>query len=251
MVKVEAGPVSVLRLDNPPMNLVTLELTAQLSQALQRLADDDHLRAVVVAGNSRSFCAGSDIKEFESLYGRAVEEKSAREGAVYSALAALAVPTIAAIEGNAFGGGLELALCCDLRVASARALMGMPETILGVIPGSGGTQRLPRLVGPAMAKEMIFLGEPIDAVRAYEIGLVNRVAPEGEAESVAIAMADAIARRGPLATREAKRVIEGGADLGLGAGLDLEMTGTDRVFSSEEMLEGARAFLEKRDPDFG
>lgn len=250
LVVVEPGQVSVLRLNNPPLNLVSLELTAQLEAALEEMATDDRLRAVVVAGNDRSFCAGSDIKEFESLHGRAVELKSQREGAVYTALARLPVPTIAALEGNAFGGGLELALCCDLRVASETARMGLPETALGVIPGSGGTQRLPRLVGPGLAKEIIFLGEPMEARRAYEIGLVNRVVARGEAEKVAHEIAAAIAKRGPLATREVKRVIDGGADLSLAEGLELELTGTDRVFSSDEMLEGARAFFEKREPDF-
>ena len=250
LVLVEPGPVSVLRLNNPPLNLVSLELTAHLEAALEKLAADHDLRAVVVAGNERSFCAGSDIKEFESLQGRAVEIKSKREGVVYTALAELPVPTIAALEGDAFGGGLELALCCDLRIAAETARMGLPETLLGVIPGSGGTQRLPRLVGRSRAKEIIFLGESLDAGRAHEIGLVNRVTPQGEAEKVAVELAEAIARRGPLATREAKRVIDGGAELDLAAGLELEMTATDRVFSSDEMLEGARAFFEKREPDF-
>ncbi|HEU4318988.1 MAG TPA: enoyl-CoA hydratase-related protein [Acidimicrobiia bacterium] len=250
LVLVEPGPISVLRLNNPPLNLVSLELTTQLETALEDLAGDEELRAVVVAGNDRSFSAGSDIKEFESLHGRAVEMKSQREGAVYTALAQLPVPTLAALEGNAFGGGLELALCCDLRVASETVHLGLPETALGVIPGSGGTQRLPRLVGSSVAKEIIFLGEPIDARRAHEIGLVNRVVPQGEAEKVALEMAAAIAKRGPLATREAKRVIDGGAGLSLSDGLGLEMSGTDRVFSSDEMLEGAKAFFEKREPDF-
>jgi enoyl-CoA hydratase len=250
LIELEPGPVTVLRLANPPLNLVTTALTRQLAGVLSRLAADDDLRAVVVAGNERAFCAGSDIKEFEGLHGRVGEGKLLREGAAYRRLARLPVPTIAAIEGNALGGGLELALCCDIRVAGANALLGLPEVRLGAIPGSGGTQRLPRLIGPGRAKEMILLGEPIDAARAAEIGLVERVVDAGRAEAEARAMAGVIVSRGPVAVREAKAAIDEGLDLPLDAGLGREMDGSERVFASADLLEGAHAFLEKRAPDF-
>lgn len=250
LIELEPGPVTVLRLANPPLNLVTAALTHQLAGVLSRLAADDDLRAVVLAGNERAFCAGSDIKEFEGLHGRVGEGKLLLEGAVYRRLARLPVPTIAAIEGNALGGGLELALCCDIRVAGANALLGLPEVRLGAIPGSGGTQRLPRLVGPGRAKEMILLGEPIDAARAAEIGLVERVVDAGQAEAEARAMAGVIADRGPVAVRAAKAAIDHGLDVTLDAGLAAELEGSERVFGSSDLLEGAAAFLEKRPPRF-
>jgi enoyl-CoA hydratase/carnithine racemase len=223
----------------------------RLDAVLGEIAADPATRAVVVTGaGTRAFCAGSDVKEFEGLAGRAVQGKSLYEKYVYRKLAELPVPTIAAIEGDALGGGLELALCCDLRIASARARLGMPEVRLGVIPGSGGTQRLPAVVGPALAKELILVGELIDAERAERIGLVNAVVPAGEALAAATDMAERIAQRGPLAVREAKRLIDLAGDLDLDAGLAAELDATDRVFASQDMLEGARAFFEKRPPDF-
>lgn len=250
LIRIERGPVSVLRLQNPPLNLVTLELTAQLDRALFELENAPELRAVVVAGNERAFCAGSDIGEFEDLHGRVGEGKLLREGAVYRRLARLPVPTIAAIEGVALGGGLELALCCDIRVASEAAKLGLPEVSLGAIPGSGGTQRLIRLVGPGKAKEMILLGESITAADAHRLGVVERLAPLGGAEQEAKVMAGVIARRGPLAVRLAKQVIDTGVTLPLDAGLAVELDASERVFSSQDLLEGTRAFREKRAPRF-
>lgn len=250
LVAVEPGPVTVVRLDNPPLNLVTRELTARLGEVLSALATDPDLRAVVVTGGERAFCAGSDIKEFPSLHGRVAEGKLLVEGAVYRRLARLPVPTIAAIEGVALGGGLELALCCDLRVASETATLGLPEVGLGAIPGSGGTQRLPRLIGPGKAKELILTGEPVDAPRAARMGLVERVVGEGEAESAARDLANTIASRGPLAVREAKHAIDAGLELPLDAGLALELDASSRVFSSDDLIEGTRAFQEKRPPRF-
>ena len=250
LIELEPGPVTVLRLANPPLNLVTATLTRELGDALSRLAEDADLRAVVVAGSDRAFCAGSDIKEFDALHGRVAEGKLLLEGAVYRQLAHLPVPTIAAIEGDALGGGLELALCCDLRVAGANALLGLPEVGLGAIPGSGGTQRLPRLIGPGRAKEMILLGEPLDAHRAAEIGLVGRVVEAGNAEAEARAMAGIIATRGPVAVREAKKAIDRGLDGPLDAGLAVELDGSERVFSSADISEGTAAFLQKRPPRF-
>lgn len=251
LVTLDRGPVSVLRLENPPLNLVTLELTAQLGALLGELAEASDVRCVVVAGNERAFCAGSDIAEFEALAGRVVEGKLKQEGEVYGALASLPMPTIAAIEGNALGGGFELALCCDIRIASERALVGLPEVGLGAIPGSGGTQRLTRLVGPGRAKRIIFSGEPIDARTAAEWGLIEGVVGSGKAEEEARTLAEVIARRGPVAVREAKRLIDAATDVDLATGLAAELDASERVFSSTDLLEGARAFFEKRPPRFG
>ncbi len=251
MIRVERGDVTVLELDNQPLNLVTTEMTLQLDTALDELAGDDGVRAVVLAGaGERAFCAGSDVKEFEQLAGRVAQDKLLREKLVYRKLAELPMPTIAAIDADALGGGLELALCCDIRIAAQGARLGMPEVRLGVIPGSGGTQRLPRIVGPARAKEMILVGELIDATEAERIGLVNRAVAAGKARSAALEMGSAIAARGPLAVREAKRLLGRALDLDLDAGLAAELDASDRIFTSHDMLEGARAFFEKRPPTF-
>jgi enoyl-CoA hydratase/carnithine racemase len=251
LVVLEAGTVTILRLQNPPLNLVTLDLTRQLDDALGAIEADTGVRAVVVTGTGdRAFCAGSDVKEFESLRGRVGEGKLILEKAVYMRLARLPVPTIAAIQADALGGGLELALCCDLRVADEKAKLGLPEVRLGVMPGSGGTQLLPRVVGLAKAKELILTGEIIDAAEAERIGLVNQVVPAGTALEVANGLAETIASRGPVAVQEAKRVLDVGVDLPLDEGLAKELEASERIFSSEDMVEGARAFFEKRQPKF-
>lgn len=251
LVVVESGATTTIRLQNPPLNLVTVELTKVLDATLAAIEADRDVRCVIVTGTGeRAFCAGSDVKEFESLRGRVGEGKLLLEKAVYRRLAKLPVPTIAAIQADALGGGLELALCCDLRVADERAKLGLPEVRLGVMPGSGGTQRLPRIVGQARAKEMILLGELLDANRAMEIGLVNRVAPAGGALDLAGEMAGTIASRGPIAVREAKRAIDIAGDTSLDEGFAAELDASERVFASQDMLEGARAFFEKRPPEF-
>lgn len=251
LVLVDKGQITTLTLNNPPLNLVTVELTHQLDSALAAIETDRDIRSVIVTGTGeRAFCAGSDVKEFESLKGRVGEGKLLLEKAVYRRLAVLPMPSIAAIQGDALGGGLELALCCDLRIIDERAKLGMPEVRLGVMPGSGGTQRLPRVIGVARAKEMILTGEILDAAKAMDIGLVNRVVPAGEALTAATAMAETIASRGPVAVREAKAAIDIAGDTALDQGLASELDASERVFSSEDMLEGAKAFFEKRPPRF-
>ncbi|MGZ5384936.1 MAG: enoyl-CoA hydratase/isomerase family protein [Acidimicrobiia bacterium] len=247
LIAIEFGVVTTIRLNNPPLNLVSKEVTEALGAALTRIERDDVVRAVVLVGTgARAFSAGSDVKEFPSLRGRVGEGKLIEENAVYNQLAALPFPTVAAIEGNALGGGLELALCCDLRVASLTARLGLPEVRLGVMPGSGGTQRLPRLIGLARAKELILLGDIIDADTALSFGLVNRVVPQGQAEAAARELAETLASRGPVAIREAKSVLDATLDGSLAAGQAGELEASERVFSSEDMLEGAAAFIEKR-----
>jgi len=251
LIVVENGQITTIRLQNPPLNLVTVELTRTLDDVLGAIESEAGVRVVVLTGTGeRSFCAGSDVKEFESLHGRVGEGKLLLEKAVYRRLANLPMPTIAAIQGDALGGGLELALCCDLRVADERAKLGLPEVRLGVMPGSGGTQRLPRIVGMAKAKEMILMGEVITAAEAADIGLVNRVAAAGQTLQVAMEMAETIASRGPVAVREAKKALDLAGDMPLDEGLARELDASERIFSSDDMLEGARAFFEKRQPRF-
>jgi enoyl-CoA hydratase/carnithine racemase len=250
-IVIDSGQITTIRLENPPLNLVTVELTRSLDRALAAVESDPDVRCVVLTGTGeRAFCAGSDVKEFESLQGRVGEGKLLLEKAVYRRIALLPVPTIAAIQADALGGGLELALCCDLRVADERAKLGLPEVRLGVMPGSGGTQRLPRIVGIAKAKELILMGEIISALAALEIGLVNRVAAAGQALDEAMKMAETIAERGPLAVREAKQALDLAGDVPLDEGLARELDASERIFASRDMLEGAQAFFEKRAPRF-
>lgn len=251
VVVTSEGPVTHLRLNNPPLNLVTVDLVARLDAVLAEVERDESVRVVVVTGTGdRAFCAGSDVKEFEELRGRVGEGKLLREKAVYRRLAKLPMPTVAAIEADALGGGFELALCCDLTVVSETARIGLPEVRLGVMPGSGGTQRLPRLVGLARAKEMILTGEIVDGAEAARMGLVNRAVPAGEVLSTAGAIAETIGQRGPVAVREAKRCIDLALDVSLDEGLAAELDASERIFLSEDVLEGSRAFFSKRPPDF-
>ena len=253
LVLLELGAVARLTLNNPPLNLVTEELLVELDAALGQLeaADPGAVRAVVVSGNGeRAFSAGSDVKAFESHTGAAGRAHFTREEAVFARLAELPMPTIAAIEGNALGGGLELALACDIRVASERANLGLPEVRLAVTPGAGGTQRLPRVVGVARAKELALTGRIIDADEAEQIGLVSRVVPVGQAAAAAEQIAADISQRGPLAVREVKSLIDLSADADIGTGLAAEIDASERVFKSEDMLEGAQAFVEKRQPHY-
>lgn len=251
----DGGSPGVVRLTlaNPPLNLVTEALLHELDAALATLAaaDPNDVRAVVVTGDGeRAFSAGSDVGDFEAQRGPTGRARHALESGAAGRLAALPMPTIAAIEGNALGGGLELALCCDVRVASERARLGLPEVRLAVTPGAGGTQRLPRVVGNARARELILTGRVLTADEALAIGLVTEVVPAGEAVARATAIAEEIARRGPLAVREAKRLLDLALDADLATGLAAELDASDRVFASEDLLEGVRAFFDKRDPEY-
>ena len=256
LIRLELGGsshVARLTIANPPLNLVTEALLHELDAAIATLgaAEPGDVRAVVVTGEgARAFSAGSDVGDFEAQRGPAGRVRHELESGTASRLAALPMPTIAAIEGNALGGGLELALCCDLRVASERARLGLPEVRLAVTPGAGGTQRLPRVVSGARARELILTGKVLTAGEALAIGLVTEVVPAGEAVARATAIAGEIARRGPLAVREVKRLLDLALDRDLATGLAAELDASDRVFASDDLLEGVRAFFDKRDPEY-
>ena len=253
LVNLTLGQVAQLELNNPPMNLMTDALLDELDAALATLeaASPGDVRAVVVSSAvERAFSAGSDVKRFEANAGPAGRPHHTRDEEITARLANLPMPTIAAIEANALGGGLEIALACDIRVCSETAKLGLPEVRLGVTPGAGGTQRLPRAVGVARAKELTLTGRIIDAHEAERIGLVSRVVPASQAVAAATEIANEIAQRGPLAVREVKRLIDLSAETDLDAGLAAEIDASERVFSSADMLEGARAFLEKRPPNY-
>jgi enoyl-CoA hydratase len=253
LVKLTLGRVARLTLVNPPLNLVTRELLDELNEALGTLeaAEPGDVRALVVTGaGERAFSAGSHVGEFEAQRGPGGRERLALEERTSTRLAALPMPTIAAIEGNALGGGLELALACDLRVASSRAKLGLPEVRLAVIPGAGGTQRLPRVVGLARAKELILTGRVLDADEAARIGLVHEVVPAGEAVHRATEIGEEIAARGPIAVREAKRLLDAALDTPLEDGLRAELEASLRVFATDDLLEGSSSFFAKRDPEY-
>jgi enoyl-CoA hydratase/carnithine racemase len=253
LVELALGRVARLTLVNPPLNLVTRALLDELDGALATLeaAAPGDVRAVVVTGSGeRAFSAGSHVGEFEAQRGPGGRERLALEERTMSRIAALPMPTIAAIEGNALGGGLELALACDIRGASERARLGLPEVRLAVIPGAGGTQRLPRVVGLARAKELILTGRVLDAAEAARIGLVHEVVPAGRSVARGHEIGDEIAARGPLAVREAKRLLDAALDTPLSDGLDAELEASLRVFATDDLLEGSSSFFAKRDPDY-
>jgi enoyl-CoA hydratase/carnithine racemase len=253
LISLELGRVARLELVNPPLNLITGDLLEALSDALATLAaaDPGDVRAVVVSGRGeRAFSAGSHVGEFEQQRGAAGRARHELESGVARRLAELPMPTIAALEGNALGGGLELALCCDLRIASERARIGLPEVRLAVTPGAGGTQRLPRIIGAARAKELILTGKILTAAEAERIGLVNEVVPAGEAVTRATAIGEEIALRGPLAVREAKHLIDLATEIDIDAGLAAELDASDRVFATDDLLEGAASFFAKRAPEY-
>jgi enoyl-CoA hydratase/carnithine racemase len=254
-VELTMGRVAQLELVNPPLNLVTEALLIELDEALVVLeaAAPDDVRAVVVTGSGeRAFSVGSDVKQFEAHRASPSggRDRFALEARVAQRLAGLPMPTIAAIEGNALGGGLEIALCCDLRIASERAKLGLPEVRLAVTPSTGGTQRLPRIVGIARAKELLLTGRVIDAAEAERIGLVNEVVPAGRAVARAHEIGEEIAERGPLAVRAVKALVDHALDRPLAAGHDAEIDTSVRIFATDDLLEGARSFVEKRPPEY-
>lgn len=245
--------VATVTLNNPPMNVVTLGLTQALGQTLDRLAADDAVRAVVLTGaGGRAFCAGSDVSEFADMMapGQIVPKKLQRQNEVFSQLDRFPKPTIAAINGLAYGGGLEIALCCDLIVVEERSRLALPEIKLGVFPSSGGTFRTARRIGEGRTKEMIFLGEPIDARTALDWGLVNRIAADGQSLAVAHELASTLAQRPRMALRLAKSVIDLAFEVTEEEALSASFAASDKAFSSAESKEGVRAFFAKEIPDF-
>ena len=241
-----ADGVGVLTLDNPPMNVVTLALTRALDAALGRLAGEADVRVLIVTGaGERAFCAGSDIKEFSSVADDVVGKKLGAENAVFSRLAAFPKPTIAAIEGVAFGGGLELAVCCDLLIAGAGARLALPEVKLGVFPGSGGTIRVPRRIGESRAKQLMFTGEPIDAATALAWGLVNQVVPRGQTLAAARALGAQVAGLPARALALMKEAVAVGLTYPEDEAVRRTLPLSAAVFSTADCREGARAFLAK------
>jgi enoyl-CoA hydratase/carnithine racemase len=245
----EHGLVAEIVLANGPLNLVTRAMLRQLNRILADLARRDDLRCVILHGGSaRAFCAGSDIREFGPIRHDASEQKILFEDMVLRNLARLPMPTIAAIDGPALGGGLEIALCCDLRILRDGVNVGLPECHLGGLAGNGAI-RLTRLVGPSRAKRMLFTGASISSREALDWGVVNEVAA-GSALDAARTMAATIAQRGPISNRLAKSLVDIADDLPLDAGLSRSTEAQQRIFDSDDLQEGAAAFFAKRAPVF-
>jgi enoyl-CoA hydratase/carnithine racemase len=244
------GTIAELAISNGPINLVTRDLLRALNRAVTELAQRADIRCVIVHGaTARAFCAGSDIKEFAHLREDASEHKILFEDMVLRRLAALPMPTIAAIDGPALGGGLELALACDLRVLRRGVALGLTESRLGGLAGSGSL-RLTRLVGPARAKEMLFTGRTVSDEEALAWGLVNQVARERSALDGARELAATIASRGPVSNRLGKKLVDAAFDLPLDAGLSLSTVAQQQIFDSSDLHEGVAAFFGKREPEF-
>ena len=245
------GKVAVFTINRPEaMNAMNPEVFKELSDALIKFKDDDDLWVGIITGaGDRAFCAGADIKLMLPVIGELKDRPWAEPPIIMRGLN-LWKPLIAAVNGAALGGGLEIALACDIRIASENATFAVPEVTLGLIPAWGGTQRLPRAIPMAKAAEMLLTGRPIDAQEAYRVGLVSRVVPLAELMPTATKMAEQICKCGPVAVRAAKQAMIEGTSLSLTEGLALEAVIRDRVTATEDFNEGCKAFLEKRKPEF-
>jgi enoyl-CoA hydratase/carnithine racemase len=253
-----AGRLAILTIDRPEVhNALDFEASDALVDAWIRFRDDDDLRVAILTGaGGRAFCSGADLRGVGDFYRSLTSAQRLRRSEQMPGIGgitrnlAIDKPVVAAVNGHCLAGGLEVALACDLRIASENATFGLPEVTRGILPGAGGTQRLPRLVGPARALDLILTGRRIDAQEALRIGLVNRVVPLGELRDQARAVANVIAGNAPLAVRAAKAAVWRGLDLTLDEGLRLEQLLAEPVRQSEDAQEGPRAFLEKRKPEW-
>jgi enoyl-CoA hydratase/carnithine racemase len=245
-----ADGIGTIRLDRPPMNALNVQVQEELRAAATAATADPAVRAVVVYGGERVFAAGADIKEMAAMGYVDMAARARELSSAFDAVARIPKPVVAAITGYALGGGCELALACDWRVAATDAKLGQPEITLGVIPGAGGTQRLPRLVGPARAKDLIMSGRFVDAEEALAIGLVDRVVPAGEVYGAAVALVERYAQGPAQALRAAKLAVDGGLDRDLASGLAWESQLFAALFATEDKDEGMAAFVDKRKPDF-
>jgi enoyl-CoA hydratase/carnithine racemase len=243
-VQVEVvGGVGILRLDRPPMNALSLQVQMEMRDAALELGMRADVGAVVVYGGPKIFAAGADVKEMADMDYQEMVVRSAGLQDAFTAVAKIPQPTIAAITGYALGGGLELALCCDMRIAGDNVKVGQPEILLGIIPGAGGTQRLPRLIGPARAKDLIFTGRFVAAQEACDIGLLDRIVSPDDVYSTALEYASRLAKGPALALRAAKEAIDTGLNVDLSAGLHIERTAFMSLFATEDRRIGMDSFI--------
>lgn len=246
------GGIGVLTLNRPErLNAVNAAMANEIETLARQLRDERSLRALIVCGSGRVFCAGADIAALDTLTGADGPYRFLEALQVaFNAIEALPMPTIAAVHGLAFGAGCELALACDFRLLSVEARLGVPEIKLGLLPGAGGTQRLTRLLPAAVAKQMLYFGEPLDAQTALTHGLINAVVASGEVMHEARAWAQRLAALPPLALRSAKLLVHGAALAGLTTGIEAERQAVSYLFQTRDAHEGIRAFLDKRAAKF-
>lgn len=241
--------IAIVRLNRPEVrNALNIELRAALADAFRDLSDDDDIRAIVLTGNEAAFAAGADLNEFVDA--DAIEIMKRRTERYWAAVADTPQPVIAAIEGMALGGGLELAMACDILIAGKSAKLGQPEVRVGIMCGAGGTQRLTRAVGKHQAMKICLTGKPVSAKEALSMGLLSEVVDDGKALESAVAMAKDIAKLPPLAIMQTKEAILQGANASLDAALYMERKAMQLLFASDDKREGMSAFLEKRKAEF-
>jgi enoyl-CoA hydratase/carnithine racemase len=243
------GAVGIARLNRPDArNALSIELMERLAALVEEWDADPEVRCIVIAGSDDYFAAGADIKAMRE---RSFQEAMAKPtSANWARIAACRTPLVAAVSGFALGGGCELALCCDMIVASETAEFGQPEITLGIIPGAGGTQRLTRVIGKQRAMELVLTGRRVDAAEALAMGLVNRVAGRKEWLDEAVELAQVVARRPPIAVRLGKQAVEAADEMALAAGIAHERRLYELAMATEDRLEGMAAFIEKRRPEF-
>ncbi len=246
------GPVAVLTLENPgKLNALSIEILDELDGHLDAVESDDAVRVVVITGaGEKAFAAGADIGHMREATVQQARDYAERGHELFARIEAFGKPVIAAINGFALGGGCELVLACDIRLASDNARLGQPEVNLGIFPGWGGTQRLPRLTSPGFAKELIFTGRHVTADEAKAAGLVNHVYPLAELLDRAVAMGEEIAKKSPLAVSVAKGLVNQAMEGGYREALAQELAAFGDAFASEDQREGMAAFFEKREPRF-
>ena len=244
--------IGIVTINRPKsLNALNEEVHAELYEIFREIEDDPDVRVVILTGSGeRAFVAGADITEMQPKDSIEIGSFIDTGRKAFDQIYTLSKPVIAAVNGFALGGGCELAMCCDLRIASENAKFGQPEINLGVIPGAGGTQRLARLVGMTRAKELIYTGDIIDAKAAFIMGLVNKVVPPDSLMTEAKELAQKILSKSSVALSLAKKAINSGADMSLSSGLDLETQCFARCFATEDQKEGMKAFMEKRKPEF-
>ncbi|MBO0816925.1 MAG: enoyl-CoA hydratase/isomerase family protein [Actinobacteria bacterium] len=242
-VERDAG-IATIRLDRPKMNALNAQVQDEIAAAAREVDADRGIRAVVLYGGERVFAAGADIKEMAEASFAEVAADSRRLQAAFTAVARIGKPVVAAVTGYALGGGLELALCADFRVAGEGAQLGQPEILLGIIPGAGGTQRLPRLIGPARAKGIVFTGRFVGAAEALSIGLVDKVVPDDEVYRAARDLVAQYATGPAVALRAAKQAIDAGLEADLDTGLEIERLNFAALFATEDQRAGMRSFIE-------
>jgi enoyl-CoA hydratase/carnithine racemase len=250
LLRADQGNVATLTLHRPEvMNAINLDMLEALREEIEGIRSEPAVRVVIITGaGQKAFCAGADLEERASFDEAQVKEFLSRIGDLFRSIESLDRPVIAAINGVALGGGTELTLACDIRIASVNATLGLTETHLAVIPGAGGTQRLPRLVGPGKAKELIFTGRKIQAGEALDIGLVNQVHEADALLAECRKMAKTITKAGPIAIAQAKYAIDHGLDTDLESGLAIESEAYGKTIPTADRLEGLAAFREKRTP---